>query len=76
MKPTKKKQVLAAFGGNLRAARLAAQMTQNGLADAAEMSVAYVSLLERGGRNPPLTTVIQLAGILETTPAALVKEAA
>ena len=77
--PKKKKTVhpaIAAFSTNLRAARHAAKLTQDQLADAASISIAYVSLLERGGRNPPLTLVHNLAGHLRTTPAELVKAAA
>lgn len=34
--------------------------------------VAYVSLLERGGRNPPVTTVCALARALHVSPRELI----
>jgi transcriptional regulator with XRE-family HTH domain len=39
-------------------------MTQEALAEALQLSVAYVSLIERGGRNPPYTTVVAIARAL------------
>jgi transcriptional regulator with XRE-family HTH domain len=39
-------------------------MTQEALAEALDLSVAYVSLIERGGRNPPYTTVVAIARAL------------
>jgi transcriptional regulator with XRE-family HTH domain len=56
--------MLAALGRRVREARVRRGLTQLDLAQAAELSVAYVSLIERGGRNPPLTTVVSLARAL------------
>ena len=63
-----KKQTLAAFGNNLRVARAKCGWTQAELAHKLRISVAYVSLLERGGRNPPMTTVVDLVRWLDTSP--------
>jgi transcriptional regulator with XRE-family HTH domain len=71
-----KKKTLAAFGTNLRAARGRSGFTQARLAEKLGISVAYLSLLERGGRNPPMTTVVELAGHLGVDAGALMKEAA
>jgi transcriptional regulator with XRE-family HTH domain len=68
-------EALKTFGNNLRASRKASQLTQEQLADAMELSVAYVSLLERGGRNPPLTTVLHLATVLNVTAQVLLEGA-
>ena len=68
-------EALKTFGNNLRATRKASQLTQEQLASAMELSVAYVSLLERGGRNPPLTTVLHLASVLNVPPRALIEGA-
>jgi transcriptional regulator with XRE-family HTH domain len=46
-------------------------MRQEDLAVALGLSVAYVSLIERGRRNPPITTVLALAEALHATPAEL-----
>lgn len=61
-----KQQTLALLGSNLKAARLRAGFTQAALAQKGGISVAYLSLIERGGRNPPTTTVVHLAGLLKT----------
>jgi transcriptional regulator with XRE-family HTH domain len=46
-------------------------MTQEDLASALGISVAYVSLIERGARNPPYTTLVALARALKLTTARL-----
>jgi transcriptional regulator with XRE-family HTH domain len=63
-----KKKTLAAFGTNLRAARGRSGWTQAQLAEKLGISVAYLSLLERGGRNPPMTTVVELMRHLDASP--------
>ena len=69
--PTKSKQqrdprreVLRKLGENVRAYRHERGLTQEALAESLELSVAYVSLIERGGRNPPYTTVVAIAKAL------------
>jgi transcriptional regulator with XRE-family HTH domain len=56
--------VLRQLGERLREARRGRGLTQQDLADRLSMSVAYLSLIERGGRNPPYTTIVRLAGML------------
>ena len=58
------RELLELLGRRIREARVRRGLTQLDLAQAAELSVAYVSLIERGGRNPPLTTVASLARAL------------
>lgn len=60
-KKTAKRELMAESGQNLRTERLESGLTQEDLAERLDISVAYVSLLERGGRNPPMTTVVELA---------------
>ena len=60
------------FGANVRAARQRSGVSQVRLAAAAGMHRTEVSLLERGERDPRLSTVARLARALELTPAALV----
>ena len=61
------------FGGNLRAARARAGVPQVRLAAAARMHRTEVSLLERGERDPRLSTIVRLARALDVTAAALVE---
>ena len=71
-----KKQTLAAMGANIKTARLRCGWTQAELAKKLGISIAYASLLERGGRNPPATTVVELARWLDVPPGALLGKAA
>jgi transcriptional regulator with XRE-family HTH domain len=59
------------FGVNLRAARLAAALSQEALAYEAEVDRAAISVYERGGREPNLRTVLKLARALQLSPVAL-----
>jgi transcriptional regulator with XRE-family HTH domain len=59
------------FAANLRRAREAAGISQEELAERCEIHRTEVSLLERGGREPRLGTMVKLAIALGTTPAAL-----
>jgi transcriptional regulator with XRE-family HTH domain len=52
---------LGRFGARLAAQRHQLGWTQADLAASMDISIAYVSLLERGRRNPPYTTVVALA---------------
>ena len=60
------------FAANLRRARKAAGVSQEELAERCELHRTEVSLLERGGREPRLGTLIKLATALGTTAEALV----
>ncbi len=69
--PTKTKTVrdprreeLRRLGERVRDQRRSRGLTQEALAETLDLSVAYVSLIERGGRNPPYTTVIAIAHAL------------
>ncbi|HET9593980.1 MAG TPA: helix-turn-helix transcriptional regulator [Anaeromyxobacteraceae bacterium] len=59
-----RRKTLRALGARIRERRLERRMTQQDLADSLRLSIAYVSLIERGGRNPPITTVFQIAHAL------------
>jgi transcriptional regulator with XRE-family HTH domain len=62
------------FSINLRVLRTQQNLSQLVLAQRAELSVAYVSLLERGKRSPPLPTVVQVAKALRVKPVYLLQE--
>lgn len=64
MSPKQKKQTLKQLGANLAAARIEANLTQARVAKEARLSVAYISLIERGGRNPPATLIAELSRIV------------
>ncbi len=55
---------LEKLGERVRALRHQRNMTQEELAHALSLSVAYVSLIERGGRNSPYLTVVAIARAL------------
>jgi transcriptional regulator with XRE-family HTH domain len=55
---------LRKLGERVREHRRHRGLTQEALAEALDLSVAYVSLIERGGRNPPYTTVVAIARAL------------
>jgi len=59
------------FSVNLRRARQDAGISQEELAERCEIHRTEVSLLERGGREPRLGTMVKLAIALGTTPEAL-----
>jgi transcriptional regulator with XRE-family HTH domain len=56
------------FAVNLRRAREVAGISQEELAERCEVHRTEISLLERGGREPRLGTMVKLATALSTTP--------
>jgi transcriptional regulator with XRE-family HTH domain len=66
-------EIVERFASNLRRERLARGMTQEGLADAAELHRTHISLLEQSKRDPKLTTIAKLADGLDTTPGRLLR---
>ncbi len=69
-----KREDLRRLGERIRDQRRTKGMTQENLAHSLDLSVAYVSLIERGGRNPPYTTVLAIARALGVTPTRIVPE--
>lgn len=65
-------QVSGAFGRVLRDQRDARKLSQEGLALAAGVDRTFVSQMERGVRQPTLTTLWKLASALGVSPATLV----
>ena len=65
---------LRRLGERVREERRSRGFTQEALAEALDLSVAYVSLIERGGRNPPYTTVIAIARALGVPASQIVAE--
>ena len=59
------------LGAEVRRRRRACGLTQERLAEAAEIGVRHVQRIEAGRANAELRTLCLLAAALETTPAAL-----
>jgi transcriptional regulator with XRE-family HTH domain len=59
------------FAVNLRKARQKCGISQEELGFRCELHRTEISLLERGGREPRLGTIVKLAGALKTTPGEL-----
>ena len=66
--------LLRAFGAQLRTARKARGLTQEQLSEVCEFDPTYISLLERGLRNPPFLTICRLAAQLSCSVAYLVEK--
>jgi transcriptional regulator with XRE-family HTH domain len=56
------------FAINLRKARQKKGISQEELGFRCDLHRTEISLLERGGREPRLGTIVKLCGSLETTP--------
>jgi transcriptional regulator with XRE-family HTH domain len=69
-----RREVLRELGDAIRDRRRAAGLTQGDLAERLGLSIAYVSLIERGGRNPPYTTVVEIAHALGVSPREMCRE--
>jgi transcriptional regulator with XRE-family HTH domain len=59
-----KENVLTQFGRQLREARNLKGLSQESLALSLEFDRTYISMLERGKRNPSLFTVCKIADFL------------
>ena len=62
------------FGGIVRRLRRDAKLTHEQLAEKAECHPTYISLVERGKRNPSLDMVLRLSRALECPAWKLVRE--
>ena len=65
--------ILVQFGKNLKTIRLEKKITQEKLALENNFDPTYISLLERGKRNPSLKTIYQLSCFLDVQIADLVR---
>lgn len=62
----------AAFGKAVRERREQVGLTQEKLAEEADIDLTYVGGIERGKRNPSFFVILRIARSLGTTPAALI----
>jgi transcriptional regulator with XRE-family HTH domain len=65
-----------AFGAIIRRLRTKRGLTQEKLAELADLNVSYIGFLERGENVPTLTIVLNLARALEVHAGDLVREVA
>lgn len=70
-KPLSKEKIQVAFGAAVRTRREALSLTQEQLAELAELHTNYVSSVERGERNIGLHNVARLAYALDMPVSAL-----
>lgn len=76
MASTKRPQAFqTAFGKALRRRRERLEMSQEALAFTSEIHRTYISELERGLKNPSLTTIDRLAAALKTKASTLIADA-
>ena len=61
-----------AFGQILREYRKKANLSQEKLAQESDLDRTYISLLERGLRQPSITTVFQLSAALKISSTAII----
>jgi transcriptional regulator with XRE-family HTH domain len=62
------------FAANLRGLRLTADLSQEDLSDLSGLHATEISRLERGVRDPRLSTIVRLASALRVDAAALLAE--
>lgn len=63
------------LGTTLSALRQEAGLTQEELAHRADLHRTYIGSLERGDRNPTVTTLLKIAKALPCTPSELMRRA-
>lgn len=67
------REALAAFGDNVRRARVSLGLSQEELADRCGLHRTYVGGIERGERNLGLLNVLRIASALGCSPGSLLK---
>ena len=60
--------IIKVFSKVLRELRIKNQLSQEKLAELCDLDRTYISLLERGLRQPTITTIFKLAEALQITP--------
>lgn len=71
--PPSKEKAQVAFGAAMRSFREARHLTQEGLAERADLHTTYVSSVERGERNLSLYNIARIAYALEVAPSELMR---
>jgi transcriptional regulator with XRE-family HTH domain len=68
-----KKRICVDFGRTVRRLRHSLNLSQEELADQANIHRTYIGGIERGERNPTLTMIVRLAQALSVPPAKLLE---
>jgi transcriptional regulator with XRE-family HTH domain len=68
-----KSTLVKKLGEAVRQRREALGLSQESLAEAAAFDRTYISLIERGQRNPSFTNLCRLAAALDTSPSDLLQ---
>jgi transcriptional regulator with XRE-family HTH domain len=68
-----RQEILKAFGKHLRELREKRGISQEKLAELADLHRNYTGLLERGGSNPTLLAIVALAAALKVRPYKLIE---
>jgi transcriptional regulator with XRE-family HTH domain len=68
-----REEILNSFGKKLQKLRTDRNLSQEKLAEIAGFDRTYISLLERGVRNPSLVNIVRLAKALNIAPDKLLK---
>lgn len=68
------KSLEARFGVVLKELRVKKGYSQESLAIECDLDRTYISLLERGLRQPTISTLFTIATALEVTPSSIIKE--
>ena len=58
---------ITSIGTHIRSARLSKSWKQEELAEKAELSVAYIGMIERGEKIPKLETFIRIINVLDVS---------
>ena len=66
--------IVEIFGKVLRELREAKNISQEKLAEYCELDRTYISLLERGLRQPTITTLFKVAKALDIAPSKLIEK--
>jgi transcriptional regulator with XRE-family HTH domain len=66
-------EALLKLGKNIQKRRKERGLTQEALAELCEFDPTYISLLERGKRNPPFATLLKIAHHLDCDVSELMK---
>jgi transcriptional regulator with XRE-family HTH domain len=68
-----KDQLLSAFGQKVQEVRRDKKLSQEDLADLADLDRTYISSMERGKRNVSLLNIVKVANALSVPPEIFVK---
>ena len=66
--------VISVFGQVLRTLREGKNLSQEKLAEYCDLDRTYISMLERGLRQPTISTIFKIADALDILPSELVKK--